>query len=495
MSLLSVDILHQVFKFFVSNNQTVDGESLRVAILVCKQWKGVVDSRSLWATPARIKERDVNAGDNDNDNDDCQFYTVHQSLRIKEQTDFSLSNEKLLQASLMGFVKLKRYRSMSNHPEFHFFVRERATGFHWLLTISGDGQKHPSLIRDLYVNHFELKEKLFLQDRNNSSETFFPPQRFPLGISIWKGRVVRWYRSGTEMEARSTKDQVSPNREILLHRNDAFIELSKRFALVSHLIDLENDALWDKDDERFHTEGRQHIVDWMVEIVECFALEDRTIFQAILLFDRFIASNDRIVSTSRFQLVAGACLLIASKCNKVFVTEKDISFCCDNLFSVAHVMATEELILKQLEWKLACPSSIEFVIAFSTILGVEENSKIFCLYCYILELSLALDTSLRHPPSIIAASSMVLAHYCLRKNDMPTLWPDELAHVTGFDLKDLVACSVQLSKDIDDNIRFVMIYRRYSKPCRHNAAEIPIPVLASTTILTAYEERLRHKTR
>jgi len=168
MSLLSVDILHQVFKFFVSKNQTIDGDSLRVASLVCKQWKGVVDSRSLWATPARIKERDVNGG---NDNDDCQFCTVHQSLRIKEEIDDSLSNGKSLQESLMGFVKLKCYGGKD--PELHFFVRERATGSKWLLSISRDGQKPPSLIRDIYVNHFELKDKFLLQDQN-SSEIFFP---------------------------------------------------------------------------------------------------------------------------------------------------------------------------------------------------------------------------------------------------------------------------------------------------------------------------------
>ena len=125
----------------------------------------------------------------------------------------------------------------------------------------------------------------------------------------------------------------------------------------------------------------------MVEIVECFALEDRTIFQAMLLFDRFITSYDRVsavmfqsnltyyairffhllpefktrylimngdqvISTSSFQLVAGACLLIASKCNMILVTEKDICFCCDNIFSVANVISTEELVLKHLKWKL-----------------------------------------------------------------------------------------------------------------------------------------------
>jgi len=58
------------------------------------------------------------------------------------------------------------------------------------------------------------------------------------------------------------------------------------------------------------------------------------------------------VNTSSLQLVAGTCLLIASKCNNIFITEKDISFCCDNLFSVANVMGTEEVVLQQLDWKL-----------------------------------------------------------------------------------------------------------------------------------------------
>ena len=120
-----------------------------------------------------------------------------------------------------------------------------------------------------------------------------------------------------------------------------------------------------------------------------------------------------------------------------------------------------------------------------------------CLCNYILELSLAFDTSLRYPPSVVAASSMVLACYCLRKDDTPTLWPEELAGVTGFELKDLVECSVRLSQDVE-NIRLAtsrldMIHRRHSKPCRQNVAEIPIPVLTSKSVLTDCEQRLRSR--
>ena len=120
-----------------------------------------------------------------------------------------------------------------------------------------------------------------------------------------------------------------------------------------------------------------------------------------------------------------------------------------------------------------------------------------CLCSYILELSLAFHTSLKYQPSILAASSMVLAFYSLQNDNTTTLWPDELANITGFKLEDLAECAVQLSQDAE-NVRLAtsrldMIQRRHSKPCRHNAADISIPVLTSKTAFTAYEESLRSK--
>jgi hypothetical protein len=261
MSLLSSDILHQVFKFFLSNNQIVDGESLRVASLVCKQWRGVVDSKSLWAAPVGMDECH-RTNENDDDFGDSHSHTVQQSLQIKEKVGDSLANENSLQASFLGFVNLKCYGD--KFPELYFFVRERATGSKLLLSISRDGQKPPSLIRDVYVNHFELKGEFLLQDNNNNkSEKFFPLQRFPLGITVWKGRVIRWYRSATEKEARETIDQISPKREILLYQDLAFTEREKRFSFVRHLLDLENNSSRDKNDGILYAEGRQHMVDWV----------------------------------------------------------------------------------------------------------------------------------------------------------------------------------------------------------------------------------------
>jgi hypothetical protein len=119
------------------------------------------------------------------------------------------------------------------------------------------------------------------------------------------------------------------------------------------------------------------------------------------------------------------------------------------------------------------------------------------LCSYILELSLAFHTSLKYAPSVVAASSMVLAYYSLRNDDTLTLWPNELSNVTGLALKDLAECAVQLSQDVEnarlDTSRLKQIHRRHSKACRQNAAELSIPVLTSKNSLTDYEERLRSR--
>ncbi|MGK3740158.1 MAG: hypothetical protein ACI90V_007006 [Bacillariaceae sp.] len=266
MSLLSADILHQVFKFFVSQKtNTVDGESIINLTQVCKQWKTVVDSKSLWAAPAAGGVHGIYAN--------CCLYSVHRSLQMKEEIN-PISNGKSLHASLMGFVKIKFYGG--NYPELYFFVRERATGHKLLLSINRDEQKRRSLIRELYVNHFELKDKFLLKE----------------GISIWKGRVVQYYPLRTETEAKSMINKISAKRQHSSQNCEAFIQHGDSFNLVSHLIDLE--GVWGMDYGRFYIQGRQHVVDWMAEIAECFDLEDRIIFQAMLLFDRFIASNDLV---------------------------------------------------------------------------------------------------------------------------------------------------------------------------------------------------------
>ncbi len=252
MSLLSSDILHQVFKFFVSDKQIVDGEALRVASLVCKQWRDVADSKTLWTSS--IGENNENKSENDG-NDHSS--TVHRSLQIKERNGDAINNEIALEASLMGFKKLNCDRGGSTRErELHFCVIERATGKRLLMSMSCEKSKHPWLIRDIYESHFQSKED-FLREPKETHR-----RRSPLGISVWQGRVVRWYRYESETEDAGTIDRINPRQGTEINN------YQKNISSLAEIIRLEKIYLRENNDREkkdtiHYAHRRQHMVDWV----------------------------------------------------------------------------------------------------------------------------------------------------------------------------------------------------------------------------------------
>lgn len=181
----------------------------------------------------------------------------------------------------------------------------------------------------------------------------------------------------------------------------------------------------------------------------------------------------------------------------MFLTCKDICYCSDNSFSPDQVEATEELILQHLEWKLAFPTSMDFLLSYARIMNIDENGRFFVMCSYVNELSLQTDSYFCYPPSVLGASSMVLGRYCLQDFSPggSSLWPKELVEASALTLDAIMACTVQLSRDLAD-LRITMpdltmIRRRHSKSSRHCVAEVDIHALPSSRVIAAFEERLR----
>ena len=322
--------------------------------------------------------------------------------------------------SLMGFVKLEDIRfepaaaSSSTMDEAivsqdsFYFVRERTTGHTFLLSMrrsrnttqnnsntilitNEPSQSLPNeeeaptkcIIRYVYRQHFQHKDK-FLHNTNDEGLTLWNENRGEEGGQPQR-RIVQWYRAETITQARAIVQKISfDTTQAMLDCSTVFDADSDTTttmltatiqgedncsSLVRHLMELEHDHGMIRKKRRVcegwpatipgvgDIQGRQVIVDWMAELVECFDLDDRTFFQAMLLFDRYtsvIASNNtrRSLNCKYYQLIAGSCVLLASKCNHVLVTEKDIVFCCDNVFTTEQVLSTETEILQQLDFKL-----------------------------------------------------------------------------------------------------------------------------------------------
>jgi hypothetical protein len=283
VTIFSNDILHHIFGFLLSKSgSVVDGRSLRSASLVSKQWRDVVHSSSLWANLVRVP------GDDSVD-------SIGRSLQIREMS----GREGTSKESLIGFVKLDRNDFDSNSDVINFRVLERATKKKCILSIAKNEHKTPDMMKEIYEAHFLQKER-FLKPRKGQEITSHFRCRFPLGVCVLNGRVVRWYEDSKAKDRLRQRVSIPARRgkscEVSMEspasgRLDALKNL-KLDQEVKHLLNLERTyGALHASRPHVRMDCWATVVDWVIEIVECFNLEDQAAFHAMSLFDRFISTN------------------------------------------------------------------------------------------------------------------------------------------------------------------------------------------------------------
>lgn len=461
ISCFSNDILHSIFSFFITTSGFIDGPTLRSIALVSKKWKKVVDSPSLWSIPIMSPGTKNQA-------------SINFSLGLQEVSGRS---------SFMGFTKLAKYGSKPGSDATVFSAKEKATGKNLILSISGSEQKACEIINEAYQGHVALQtgflENLCSEDDSPDDKVHssLSKSSFPRGIQILNERVVRWYNPEAQIESLITKRLALPENK----------DLQKS---ISRLFDLQR-SFGTQDTSRRHLETASwaSIVDWVIEVVDVFELDDKTAHIAMGLVDRVIATSELAIKKENYQLLSGACLWIAAKCCNRPISGLDISLCADNLFSEMDLLRVEEFVLKKLEWKLAFPTSFDFVGAFCNDLGLKKDSETLQMIQYISDLTLQSSIYLAFEPSIIASCCMVLGRFTVQEND---LWPEKLSKQTGYSLDDLSECIMEMSRMLE-HIRWwfpdlIMISRRYRTKSRKYVSLTSIPSIATFATLSAYQE-------
>jgi hypothetical protein len=94
-------------------------------------------------------------------------------------------------------------------------------------------------------------------------------------------------------------------------------------------------------------------VDWLIELVDVFDMFPNSAFLAVAYADRYL-SVQRGVARTQLQLVAAACLHMASKCeDTAYISVNDLVSCSDNLYTSVEVLAMEEQLLTTLNFRLS----------------------------------------------------------------------------------------------------------------------------------------------
>jgi len=182
------------------------------------------------------------------------------------------------------------------------------------------------------------------------------------------------------------------------------------------------------------------LVDWLVEVAEEYSLHSETLYLAVSYIDRFLSHMS--VKRDKLQLVGTTAMFIAAKYEEIYPPDVgQFAYITDNTYKVTQILRMEHLILKVLSFDMAVPTAHMFCNKFSRLIKANEETTNLALF--ITELSmLDSDPFLRFVPSMIAASAVALANHTQKR----PAWPQHMVDFTGYSLKDLVECYVNLHR-------------------------------------------------
>jgi hypothetical protein len=152
---------------------------------------------------------------------------------------------------------------------------------------------------------------------------------------------------------------------------------------------------------------RTILVDWLVDVVQEYALSDETLHLAVHYIDNFLALLP--VQRSKMQLVGITCMFIAAKFEERSPPSiHEFVYITDTAYDRNELLQMEGLILSTLRFNLTFITSACFLKRFHALMDSHSEAHID-LARYLLELSLQDLKCLNYLPSVLAASAICLA--------------------------------------------------------------------------------------
>lgn len=201
------------------------------------------------------------------------------------------------------------------------------------------------------------------------------------------------------------------------------------------------------------------LIDWLVEVHLKFKLVPETLFITTQLIDRFLARVPTV--RPKLQLVGITAMLVACKYQEVYPPEiNDFIYISDRAYNKPEILRMEETLLNTLDFNITSPSALSFAKRWLRVAGVLDTVRMHDMVQFLLELTIVDYNSLQFRPSLIAASSCVLAfRLCGHVADVNQV------HVhSGYSLDDMHACTAHLSELVRGcgSGKLTAVFRKYS---------------------------------
>ncbi|XP_074312733.1 G2/mitotic-specific cyclin S13-7-like [Silene latifolia] len=207
---------------------------------------------------------------------------------------------------------------------------------------------------------------------------------------------------------------------------------------------------------------RAILVDWLIEVHHKFELRQETLYLTVNIIDRFLSM--KAVPRKELQLVGIASMLIACKYEEIWAPEvSDFVQISDKAYVREQVLAMEKAILGKLEWYLTVPTPYMFLTRYVKA-SVPADLEMEKMVYFFAELGMMnYSTTIKYPPSLLAASSVYAARSTLNSSHS---WTETLRHYTGYSEGQMQECAKLLASfhSSAPEHRLKAVYKKYSKP-------------------------------
>lgn len=245
------------------------------------------------------------------------------------------------------------------------------------------------------------------------------------------------------------------------YANEIFVNMKRRETLFP----LTNYMETQKD---ITPQMRAILVDWLVEVQECFELYHETLYLGVKLLDHFLERNT--IKRDELQLVGATTLLISSK-----IEERhppcldDFIYICDDAYQQQQFIAMESRIIRSLGFDINVPIPYRFLRRYAK--AAFANIETLTLARFLLESSLLESRFVANRASFMAASCLRLA---MMMNSFSE-WTPTLVHFTGYTSNELRDCVLQLNlmNSAPANKNLMTVKNKYSHKVFHEVAKIP----------------------
>jgi len=211
---------------------------------------------------------------------------------------------------------------------------------------------------------------------------------------------------------------------------------------------------------------RAMLINWMIEVHHKFKLEPQTMYLTVNYLDRFLSK--KVISRKRLQLIGCTAMLVASKYEEIYAPEAaDFVYVSDHSFTKNDLFQMEGIMINALDFNLTFPSSLVFLNRYSKVGDCDSKTK--SLATCLLEFTMIDYSMLRYNPSMIAASSLLLAMQAVNSNhgmdiDNNNEWTSLLVKHTQYEENDLISCmddiKIAIKRIHERNLR--AISKKYS---------------------------------